>query len=509
MICVLSVRVSHDWLKGEALAYYTTDISVSATSAVDDPTRELLGTTGTPTIVNASSLNRVVHNAQFGLGHRFTKMSSVYHLATKLRDQAKVPLVMQANWGVCESVDEQDTGGSIFEHLFGDSILLLPGDTHPPPPVERPLELRITNDCPAYFSAQTMKNMRLPIPHESTIDDTGTDTPVSPFFHKWNSDAHFYRLLQERFEALHPEAQQFRDQHKFKDHTVIGLHLRAGNGEQAHFQWAGRELKGGYGAFLDNLEKLLAKLVHHLKQQPASKPLLLFLATDTPTMIPSIQAMTTKSWNNIPVVTFEQPAIPLKGGVSFNSLKTGQKCLDGWKAMLVDAILLGSANVLVAGMRSSFTQGLPLALVFSRHKDDPNNNDNVPPNQQPRFCEVSELGDAMTCVGSRQDWLFRRDPSKEWSWSANTTDTQTTTATVATRVIHLVSYHFPDADVDPKSQQEYETTLDFIKGKGDETNTGNDPQASLRIWGGSFNRKYKRKYKKKTNVSFTTEWNFQ
>ena len=39
--------------------------------------------------------------------------------------------------------------------------------------------------------------------------------------------------------------------------------------------------------------------------------------------------MAAKSWNNIPVVTFEQLALPLNEGVSYDTLKTGSNLPRG------------------------------------------------------------------------------------------------------------------------------------------------------------------------------------
>jgi hypothetical protein len=32
----------------------------------------------------------------------------------------------------------------------------------------------------------------------------------------------------------------FMKKHKFEEHTVVGIHLRAGNGEKEHFEESGR-----------------------------------------------------------------------------------------------------------------------------------------------------------------------------------------------------------------------------------------------------------------------------
>ena len=113
-------------------------------------------------------------------------------------------------------------------------------------------------------------------------------------------------------------------------------------------------------------------------------------------------------------------------------------------------------------MRSSFTQGLPLAMVLE--KDDRHGDKSE---YSPRFCEVSESGESMTCVGNRQDWLFRRETTnREWTWNVETTQARA-------RVVHPAVYHFPDADLDPTSQREYQMTLDFLKGSENE-----DPRSS-------------------------------
>ena len=58
--------------------------------------------------------------------------------------------------------------------------------------------------------------------------------------------------------------------HRFAQHTVIGVHLRAGNGEQAHFVDSGRGI-ADENKFVSNLVKLVKEFV-----DISCRPVLLF-----------------------------------------------------------------------------------------------------------------------------------------------------------------------------------------------------------------------------------------
>ncbi|CAB9496041.1 expressed unknown protein [Seminavis robusta] len=442
--------------------------------------------TGTQTIqpqdtVETSSSNknshRVIFVGKFGLGHRLSKMTAAYHFAHELRDATKRPIVLEAQWGMCRAAEEGGDSHPIFEYLFGDKkVPLMTIDEPSRAATNIGKEIWIRNDCPGYFAGQNFKNARQPIP-KSYLQDN----PQSPFFQKLDLDAHLYQWLQDKFEEIHPEALRFRERHQFADHLVIGLHIRAGNGEQDNFLQQNRDV-ANVDEFLSNLIVLLQQFLVEKSSswKSSKKPPLLFLATDTPTVIPVVEQAAEK-WN-IPVVTLQQLQLQPNEGVTFSQVKTGTRCLEAWKAMVMDMILLGHANVLIAAMRSSFTQTMPMTMVFHRAADTLSNN-------SPRFCEVAPSGRAMTCVGTRQAWLHRNDPSSEWTLSLDENSSS---------VVHKIVVHFPDVDQDDNQfQRDWQKAVSFLQDPND--------QASTMVWGNgkTINKKYR---KRSQGKSFTTDW---
>ena len=478
----------------------------------------------------------IVYVGKFGLGHRLSKMAAAYHLGQRLllaadatnSTQSSPPSHMQVQWGVCRN-EGSDTGGAIFDVLFGTHQIPFGmvdfeefnQDNDSTSKIETQKEIWIRNDCHGYYAGQNFKNARQAIPKYYTQDSRSTsDSNIilqqqqsSPFFQKMDSDVQLFLWLQDRFVRRHFEPRDFMAQHAFPNHTVIGLHIRAGNGETEHFVQANRAVN--LDEFLTNLTQLLQTFWDAYTQQPQQytihtvKPPLLFVATDTPTVIPRIrQALEAQ----IRVVSFEQqPILPPSGGVTYSQVKTGQTCLWAWKAMMIDTILLSHADILVAGMRSSFTQIMPLAMVLNNNH---NHNGNHHHHHQrmngessrhnviaPRFCEVSESGRTMTCVEDRQSWLFR-DVSKEWTLSIDEDNVSPPSA----RVVHKVMVHFPDVD-----EEDFRLAADWKELQSFVFDDNKDVESTTTIimnWGGNgktFNSKYRKKSK---GMNFTSEWTF-
>jgi len=285
---------------------------------------------------------------RFGLGHRLSKLSAALHLARTLHLSE-----VNIHWGSCQ------TNQDIFAHLFGRSTSYLLDGTF------RNLTILVRNDVAGYYAGQNYKNARQGIPVQYCHDQ-------SPWRHKLDADARFFSELLERFLTLHPQVQEFaRD---WKSQQVIGLHLRAGNGEGDHFVESQRGVPNST-AFVRNLCGLL-------NQMSAS---LLFLATDTPAMI----SMVNESCS-MPVVTYAQTRVAQ--GVSYSVWKEGEECMQGWLDSMSDMALLALSDVVVAGMRSTFTQILPRSIVQRSGK---------------QYCEVDQSGTRMTCWKDELEWLFR------------------------------------------------------------------------------------------------------
>lgn len=86
-----------------------------------------------------------------------------------------------------------------------------------------------------YYAAQDYKNARMPIPlnYQST-EQQNNGRYISPFLDKMELDEHLYHKLWNQF-VFRQEVMDFMKEHHFHNHTVLGLHIQAVNGEQDHF----------------------------------------------------------------------------------------------------------------------------------------------------------------------------------------------------------------------------------------------------------------------------------
>ncbi|GAX10639.1 hypothetical protein FisN_14Lh146 [Fistulifera solaris] len=380
-------------------------------------------------------VNRLYYVAQFGLGHRLSKLSAAYHLTQTL----DLP-VMELHGGSCQ------TAIDVFAFLFGTHRLIL--RTTPTSRKDyRNRQILVRNDVAGYAAGQSYKNARVEIPQHYR-----TDNKNNPWKKKLRFDRILFQELLDRFmkRTALPLLQQF------DRHTVIGLHVREGNGEEDHFAASGRGI-GNTTTFVNDLCYLLRK---YTAEQQWSRPALLFLATDTERVIPMVQTAchdAASEYPGIPVVWLPQnrPA----QGVSYQAWDRGEPCFQGWQSSMMDMALLAHADVLVAGMRSTFTQILPRALVMGRGNS---------------FCEVHETGRTMTCWDEEESWLFRNLPaSTTYSLETN-----------AVPVVHKLLVHLPDVEPNPWIERAWV----FL----------NDTETSSTVF--AFGERFDPKYRKKVQV---------
>jgi hypothetical protein len=197
------------------------------------------------------------------------------------------------------------------------------------------------------------------------------------------------------------------------------VHVRTGNGEGGDFEKKGRTVKD-LDAWLGSLAKLLAA-----KRPRASGDAVVFVATDTASVVAKLRALLEHPPGNssrpsaaarVTVVSLEQ-ARPAEGsGVLFGQ-QSGvgnapvKGCDDGWASAVSDMILLSHADVVVAARPSSFTQTMPLSLVFAPQTSRAG----AAPKE---FCEARARAKGMTCYRSYMDWCCngstRDSPSKSY-----------------------------------------------------------------------------------------------
>lgn len=377
------------------------------------------------TSITSRPISKLIHVTVYGLGHRLCRASAAWHFAQHLNLTH-----MKFQWNTCG--ETHATGTPIFPFLFGQDEWSLP-TTHrhsatatatattfsgPSSPVDGKSVL-VRNDVYGYVPGQGLKNFHVPLPsHLYKQRNNG------PFLEKLQySDVNFYQQVQDRYVFYKEEVVTYMKDNDFHQHTVIGLHVRAGNGEETHFTDSGRMI-ANQTVFVSNLIRLVQEFVEkqhystkdNKKPSPPSsfpssttavKPPLIFLATDTASLIPTI-VEATETLFGIKTIVLPQLRLAENQGVTFSALKgKDEKCLLGWKAMVSDMLLLGHADVLIAARYSSFTQSLPMSLVFDRKGHIPG----------PHYCEVSLNGTSMTCLQDLSTWLFRDDGNKTFHYT--------------------------------------------------------------------------------------------
>jgi flagellar basal body L-ring protein FlgH len=132
--------------------------------------------------------------------------------------------------------------------------------------------------------------------------------------------------------------------------------------------------------------------------------------------------------------------------------------------------LLAECDTLVAGMRSTFTQILPLSLIFAADRSLVNNTTTkrTAAAQTRRnsalwkFCETD--GYSLTCFRDRQAWLFRQDTALQQgrirtiriangNSSSSSSGDDSGSDQHHLSVVHKVMVHLPDVESEPALQK--------------------------------------------------------
>uniref|UniRef100_A0A7S4AQR6 Uncharacterized protein n=1 Tax=Pseudo-nitzschia australis TaxID=44445 RepID=A0A7S4AQR6_9STRA len=197
-------------------------------------------------------------------------------------------------------------------------------------------------------------------------------------------DDRFYRQLKGSFRS-NDRVRAFAEEHHFSERLVLGIHIRAGNGETGDFVNKKRGIEDidswvvKMAATMDQLIRKI-QLAQHDKVKnntssyyssstllsSSSLPPLLFVATDDGLVVGKM-ANATKPYN-IEAISLPQERMETGSGVSYKGFKSkseDNQCKESWFSQIADAILLGAADVVIAARYSSFTQSLPLVSVLS------------------------------------------------------------------------------------------------------------------------------------------------
>jgi len=304
----------------------------------------------------AKHKSTVEYRACCGLGHRLSKMVNGYHTARMKNFGFRV------FWEFCDEKTET------FHYFFGPQPLSeLEGV------VDGRETIKISNEahCMVPFRRRG----------ESETCQCSSD---------WmQSNEIFFNSLVERF-RFKDEVDEFRSRHRFDDHFVLGMHVRAGNGEIGDFTRKNRTIEN-MTSWTESMSDMLISISNSSSH---GRPTVLFLATDTAAVV---ETMRQSLVGKMDVVVYEQSRPPDGSGVVFGehgrgiANRTKQRC-DDWKNALMDMMILTGSDVVISGRPSSFTQSLPMGVALSRKNG--------------RYCEVA-LDATYRCYRTFQDWCCR------------------------------------------------------------------------------------------------------
>ena len=308
----------------------------------------------------AKLTSSVDYMACCGLGHRMSKLVDAYYIARFRKFGLRV------FFGFCNETTE------IFHYFFGAQPLSeLEGVTN------QGWSFKINNEAPCF----------------SRFSRTGNVSECQcPRDYIEQSDS-FYTSLTKRF-RFRSEIEDYAKRHHFHNHTVIGLHVRAGNGEKGDFENKNRGIQNR-----TQWIRSLSDTILNIAKGWVEEPPLLFIATDTASIVQDLRLQLSGHMN---VVDYDQERMADGSGIAFgargSNQLSGHECLLQWKNSLMDMMLLASTDVLIAGRPSSFTQSLPMSVVLSRNRRKI---------QHDAYCEVSPDATAHQCFDDLFDWCCR------------------------------------------------------------------------------------------------------
>jgi hypothetical protein len=264
-----------------------------------------------------------------GLGHRLIRMSCAYHLAKVL----KIPSFDVFWKGNCPR--RYRSKPNILQLLFGDEALSIPRLDEKTlfPFLEHETSASLTD----FLFGPTEGKNSTKIQQLKLVNDVQGYSHMyeshdfkglnPPFFGKTVTDYEFYSQLIQKFQ-FREEVDNIMASYS-TTHTVIGIHIRAGNGEVGDFEKFRQLGYGNINGWLHNFTSLLQNFLL-LNQSLVSKdkPPMIFLATDTASVIDNFKGY----MGETPVLVVPQHYPSTGEGVSYNGNHANlSMCLDSWK----------------------------------------------------------------------------------------------------------------------------------------------------------------------------------
>jgi hypothetical protein len=220
-------------------------------------------------------------------------------------------------------------------------------------------------------------------------------------------DERYYTSLQSRFRQLN-QVEDFCQRYFQSAPLTIGMHIRAGNNETGHFEKKNRRIDNTT-EWLSNVARHIQSLLQyrHPNTTHHDKSPVLYIATDTPSFFQRIESM----FSNESLLVLQYPNVRQRKegeGVVFgaqDSIKPqNEECLDAWESTFADMFILSNVDILVAPRTSSFSQGLPMSLVFAKRLLNEKALGQSITSLPPAFCEMDRPALAMNCYNTYMDW---------------------------------------------------------------------------------------------------------
>ena len=337
-------------------------------------------------------------------------------------------------WGWCGEKSKQiEVYNYLFRPCTREEIVPFVSSRHQ--------RLPFYNDVNGFYSLTRVGNRQPDQKETQQQNHSSSSCPCQQS--KIESDLELYTSLRERFRQR-SVVDNFVANY-FKNKFVIGIHVRAGNGETGDFVNKGRGISNP-----EIWVKHVCHLIRDYIQEHLSSvgrqqsDIALYIATDTPSMIPmfrkrleeqKLHYASIKNTNiTIPIYDLPQSQRPQEGqGVLFgeaiavtnknennNNNETDiddySDCLQGWIDTLTDMFILSHANVVIAGKPSSFSQTLPMSLAFGRERATTTrrlppvycevipHHEKVIENNTPTSAAWIEIEPTMQCYTSYEEW---------------------------------------------------------------------------------------------------------
>jgi hypothetical protein len=354
-----------------------------------------------------------------GIGHRLVRMS-LAHFVAKQRN-----FTLRGFWGWCGEKSPVEVFSYLFRPYTADEVSHV---------TNRNTVIPFYNEVPG-FDMLVRTNHNSPKHNSHSHSHNNRTTACACQQDKIDSDLEFYTSLRTRFRKAPLLVVDDFVQRHFRNATVLGIHVRAGNGETGDFIAKGRTIENPE-TWVRHVCSLLQDFLSHQINPTTLKlyPPVLYIATDTPSMISLFRKQLQLDNNQVhilPVLDLPQQRQEQGKGVFFGQalqvLNKGQEdhdaddessaCLKGWTDTLMDMLLLSHADVVIAGKPSSFSQTLPMSLAFGRQQHLLHGNKKVPQSYCeiiPQYKPISTTKTMMTTTNST--WTNNSSTTTESSW---------------------------------------------------------------------------------------------